>query len=314
MSLRATISAVVLFVVSRKRTAWRYAMAAALAFMVGASGRVEADIIVYATGDNGAADTFGTLDLTTGQYIQSGTPSQIVASLTSGAGGTLYAGVTNYSRGSEHLYTISAAGALTQFGSVVSSSSGYGFWGLAYAGPSGFYAVDAMFPSNFDKIAADGNSLSVVGTLPTTAISQGELAYGPNGSLYYTNASLSSPPQFYSVDPLTGAATAVGTGLNTLDNHPLTLVAAGGQLYGIDNGSSSGSPLGIPIYTINTTTGLATLTGVDVTGLPSGYTLDTAAPLSTVPEPSTLTLAVLGFGGFALDGLRRFWRRKKKGT
>jgi hypothetical protein len=283
---------------------------AAVGFMVGASGRVEADVIVYATGDNGLTATFGTLDLTTGQYIQSGTPSQIVASLTSGPGGTLYAGVTDYKTGNQHLYTISASGALTQFGTATSSPSGVGFWGLAYAGSSGFYAVDATRPSNFDRIAADGNSLSVVGTLPTALLSQGELAYGPDGSLYYTSASLSSA-QLYRVDPLTGAATAVGTGLHTFDNNPLTLVTAGGQLYGIDNGG--GSPLGIPIYTINTTTGLATPTGAYVTGLPSGYTLDTAAPQSAVPEPSTLTLAVIGFGGFALAGLRRLWRRKWAG-
>ncbi len=70
--------------------------------------------------------------------------------------------------------------------------------------------------------------------------------------------------------------TAIGTGENTLNNDPLTLVAAGGQIYGIDTASVSGSELGIPIYTVDTTTGVATPTGVSVTGLHRGFTLDTA--------------------------------------
>ena len=68
----------------------------------------------------------------------------------------------------------------------------------------------------------------------------------------------------------TGAATAVGSGLGTTD--PLALVSVGSTLYGID----TFMPSNPSIYTIDTTTGVATEIGT-VSGLPTGYTLDTMA-------------------------------------
>ena len=65
----------------------------------------------------------------------------------------------------------------------------------------------------------------------------------------------------------------------TFDNDPLTLVDTAGRLYGIDTVEATGSGP-INIYTINTATGVATATGVTVAGLPSGYTLDTAASIA----------------------------------
>ena len=84
----------------------------------------------------------------------------------------------------------------------------------------------------------------------------------------------------------------------------MTLVTAGGQLYGIDTIELSGSGP-INIYTIDTTTGVAIATGATVTGLASGFTLDTA---TAVPEPSSLVLyAIAGVIGLVVARARSKW-------
>jgi hypothetical protein len=92
----------------------------------------------------------------------------------------------------------------------------------------------------------------------------------------------------YQVNTTTGAATALGSGLGTSD--PLALVSVGSTLYGID----TFIPSAPSIFIINSTTGVATEIGT-VSGLPTGYTLDT---LASVPEPSTITL--FGTGALVL--------------
>ena len=90
-----------------------------------------------------------------------------------------------------------------------------------------------------------------------------------------------------------------------MNNDPLTLVTVGGTLYGIDTVTPSGSGA-INIYTINTTTGVATATGVTVTGLNPGFTIDTAAYPAVVPEPSSIVLCgVAGVVGLAAARARR---------
>ena len=78
----------------------------------------------------------GTLDLSTGVFTVTAELSQEIYSLAA-AGGTLYAGSAD-----GHIYTVGSGGALTQFGTVTSD---IGFWGLAYAGSNGFYAVNPGF-------------------------------------------------------------------------------------------------------------------------------------------------------------------------
>jgi hypothetical protein len=267
---------------------------AALLLALGVTAETRAGNVVYATADNGTTFLFGTMDLTTGQFTQVATTTPLFGSITGGAGGTLYGGEGNLNF---NLDTISPSGMTTRFGSVTAPSNSFGFTGLASAGVAGFYAIyqtgslPGPFSATLEHISADGNSSSVVGTLSSSfwSFNSGNLAFGPNGKLYFNVwPTPSDVATLYEVNTTTGAATAVGSGLGTTD--PLALVSVGSTLYGIDTFVPS-TP---SIFTIRTTTGVATAIGT-VSGLPTGYTLDTMA---SVPEPATITL--LGTGALAL--------------
>ncbi len=269
---------------------WFHAMVAILLLALGAAAETRADSVVYATADNGTTNLFGKMDLTTGQFTQISTTTPLFGSLTVGPGGTIYGGEGNLNY---NLATISPSGVPSQFGTVTAPSNSYGFTGLASAGAAGFYAINQVgslpgpFSATLEHISADGNSSSVVGTLSTSfwSFNSGNLAFGPNGNLYFNVwPTPSNVATLYQVNTTTGAATAVGSGLGTTD--PLALATVGSTLYGIDTFIPS-TP---SIFTINTTTGVATEIGT-VSGLPTGYTLDT---LASVPEPATITL--LGTG------------------
>ena len=181
-----------------------------------------------------------------------------------------------------------------QFGTVAAPSTSLGFLGLASAGAAGFFADSvtnmpsiSAYTATLDRVSADGSSSSVVGTIGNfSSFNSGNLAFGPDGNLYFDAQALpvdysGAVATLYSVNTNTGVATAIGSGLGSGD--PLALVSNGTTLYGIDT-FEAGSP---QIYTINTTTGVGTLIG-SVSGLPSGYMLDTMA---YVPEPAPITPA-----------------------
>jgi hypothetical protein len=278
------------------------AIAALVVLLARATPPARADFVVAATASAGpgSASILGQLDLTTGGWTAIATLSINVISLTSGPGGTLYAGGND-----GNLYTLGSVSTATRFGSV---SDPYVLSGLAYAGSAGFVGVQAdINPYGADsvKIAPDGNSLSAPSFLGAQFFgfgsSGGALAYGPDGSLYFDALPLAGTlpglAQLFSLDPTTGTAIAIGSNLG-VGYDPLSLVTVGGTLYGIDSVQASGSGL-IEIDAIDTASGKATATGIDVTGLPDGYTLDAAASVSSVvPEPSSLELALVG-GMFA---------------
>lgn len=97
-------------VISTKRFAQ---VALVLGLIVVAGGLARADIVVDATFSSGGNSTFGTLDLTTGQFSSLTTLSVTVVGLTSSPNGTLYGGALD-----GNLYTISSTGVVTQFGTV----------------------------------------------------------------------------------------------------------------------------------------------------------------------------------------------------
>ena len=259
----------------------RFALAALMSGLIAAIGEqaVAGPTIDVTASSNGATNSlFGTLDLSTGQFSQLSALSVTVEGLTTGANGTLYAGASD-----GNLYTISG-GVASRYG----TASGPLYFGLASAGAAGFYAADAS--TNFlDRVSSNGNSISTVGGLNPTIGGSGCLAFGTNGTLYFNGLDSLGTSALFAVNTTTGATTEIGSGLGTLANDSLTLVNVGGQLFGIDTVELSGfGP--INIYTINTTTGVATATGVTVSGLAAGFTLDTA---TAVPEPSSLAMCVL---------------------
>jgi hypothetical protein len=282
---------------------WFHWAAATLFLALGAVAETRADTVVYATADNGTTFLFGTMDLTTGQFTQIATTTPLFGSLTAGPGGTLYGGAGNLDL---NLYAISPSGATSQIGTAAAPSDSYGYTGLASEGAAGFFGVAQVgvipgpFTATLEHIAANGSSSSVVGTMGTTfgSFNSGNLAFGPTGALYFNAWNASFVSTLYSVDTSTGAATAVGSGLGSTD--PLALVSVGTMLYGID----TFAPTDPAIYTINTTTGVATEIGT-VSGLPTGYTLDTMA---SVPEPATITL--LGTGAIVVMFFSRRLQRK----
>jgi hypothetical protein len=282
----------------------RRLVSAVLAIISGMWGRADAGTVVWVA-DLTQAGTpqIGTLDLSNGQFTATGTASQSITALTTGSDGTLYAG-TGFS---DHIYTVAKDGALTQLGSATAPSF---VFGLADAGSNGFFATafaNAQQGFVLVQFSTNGNSISTVGNLglnPFVTFPTGALAFGPNGNLYYNSTTVSGFDQLYQVNPATGAATAVGSGLGLSNGNLLTLVAADGTLYGIGTAPNSGNG----IYTIDTTTGIASFTGVSSA---SDILINAAAPM--VPEPSTLTLlltstvALVGLGyQRSRAGRRRF--------
>ncbi len=243
---------------------------------------------------------FGTMDLTTGQFTEISATSPLVDSLAASPGGTLYAWGDD-----TNLYTISPAGATSQDVAITPPGSSYRVLGIASAGAAGFFANsvtpngDGTFTSILDHMSADGTSISPIGTMGASfdTSNTGDLAFAPNGTLYFDTENASGVPTLYSVNTTNGAATAVGSGLN--EPKPLTLVSVGTVLYGID----TYSPTNPAIYTIDTTTGVATYVAT-VTGLGTGYFLDTMAlQTASMPAINTSSLtsvqsnAVVNFGG-----------------
>jgi hypothetical protein len=260
-------------------------------------GVASAQATIYVTADNGTTNLFGTLNIATGQFTQLNTTSPLFYALTTGRGGQIFGADAN----SGGLFKISPSGVTMPFGSVTAPSA---FYGLAYSAATGSFFADNLGSTSVDlySVAGDGNSSSFIKTLagPNSGIfPTGNLAFGPHGTLYFNfsgdqiNATNS---KLYTVDTSTGALTAVGSGLGTTI---LTLFSDGKTLYGIDTFDTSG----LGIFSINTTTGVATQIST-VTGLPpsNDYFLDTAT--SSVPDTGSslqllslaLTVLIIGNG------------------
>ena len=253
---------------------------------------------IYVAADNGSTNLFGTLDLASGQFSQIATTDPLFYALTAGAGGKIFGADLN----SGHLFTISKSGASTQFGSSTAPDA---FQGLAYSKSTGNFLAANVGQTTVTlySIAGNGNSHSLIGEMVGAnspgLFPTGNLAFGPAGQLYFDYlAADSTSAALYTVDTSTGGLTAVGSGLGT---DILTLFSDGNSLYGIDTDfTPNDAPLGI--YTINTTTGVATQVST-VTGLPGDYFLDAA----TVSTPDTgSTFGLLSLVLTALLGANRF--------
>jgi len=256
---------------------------------------------IYVAADNlEGTNLFGTLNVATGKFIQITTTDQVFLGLTSGPGGKLHGADVN----SGHLFTISTAGATTQYGSVTAPSS---FFGLAYSRSAEKFFADDLSPTNVNlhSITKDGNSSSFVGQLagPDSGFfPTGNLVFGPGGNLYFNYSSdlvNGSNSTLYMVDTSSGALTAIGSGLGS---GILALFSDGAALYGIDANLTSD----IGVFSIDTTTGVATRVST-LTGLPSDNFFVDAAAVSTADTGSTFALFI--FALTLLLGRSHFRRR-----
>lgn len=272
------------------------AASVALALCSIASGMAAA--AVYVTADNGTTNLFGTLDVATGQFNEIRTTDPLFYALTTGANGQLFGADLS----SGHLFTINKSGATAQYGSSTAPDM---FQGLAYSKSAGnFFAVNVgQTTVTLHSIAGNGNSTALIGEMVGAnspgLFPTGDLVFGPGGQLYFDYlAADSASAALYTVNPLTGALTPVGSGLGT---DILNLFSDGKTLYGIDTDfTSNDAPLGI--YTINTTTGLATQIST-VTGLPGDYYLDTST-FSAADSGMTFGLLLISLSALLMAGSR----------
>jgi hypothetical protein len=98
--------------------------------------------------------------------------------------------------------------------------------------------------------------------------------FSPSQELYGMTTHFVNPPRLYRINPVTGAATLVGsTGLSILTEGDIGFDPTTGQLYGLFVGSTK------QLMTINTTTGAATLIGPTGLDDPSGLAFDSSGNL-----------------------------------
>jgi hypothetical protein len=252
---------------------------------------------------------FGTLDSTTGVFSQITTlsyPSLYGMGFT--PDGTMYAtDQANPLGGVDQVDP--ATGGLTSLGTLgIDSPTG------STVGPDGLiYAVSSDTNAVFYTIDPATLAVNPIGS-PFIFSSDGlaVFASGPctDGICFYTDAAgtgTDGADTLWAVDPVTGAATAIGTGFGTEAGTGIQIFAganANGTVYGVSGDDDSN------LYTINLTTGLATAAAT-ITGngaQDAGWTA-LAYDDPPVPEPSTDLLVGLGLG---LAGLASAVRRRRR--
>jgi hypothetical protein len=240
--------------------------------------------VTSASGDTlyaNLSDSFGTLDPTTGVFTPLGTSPSIFG-MGFAPDGTLYATDSATPAGVYQVDPLS--GNLTSLGSLISDSA----TGSTVGSDGLIYAVSADPNAIFFTIDPTTLAENVINS--GFAFSSDGLAVFANGT-FYTDAIGGGNDVLEAVDPVTGVATQIGTGMGVQ-------IFAGANVNGtIYGGAADGN-----LYSIEPSTGLATFDAT-ITGS-SG---DVFA-LASVPEPST---AMLAGAGIALIGLVFTVRRRR---
>ena len=235
-----------------------------------------ADAIAYmSTG----TDQFGTIDLNTGVFTQSGNSGQTLSGL-GVAGGKLYGGVAD----TGNLYQVNPANgalALVGAGTINYLATGSTTSGLyALGGPNTAGAALSLYSIN----PATGAATLIGPTgldLSTTVVDTVGISTGSD-TLYLTFGPSFSSSTLYSVNVTTGAAASIG---NTGGDGVGAILFENGTLYGGSN--TNGVSLADSVYTLNPSTGAGTFVANESGGATQ---FDGLAPVTaaTVPEPRCL--------------------------
>jgi hypothetical protein len=255
-------------------------------------GQAQADFIDYAwSGFNLPTGQFGTLNLQTGVFTQTGTlPGGIIGGdMARLPGGPLYAMTFSTS----DLILINPL--TTQITTV--GHSGNGILGIAFRQDSTLFGFTYQDMYRIDPTTGAATLIGHMGNFVSTN-SSFDVRFDANGNLFLVEQNGAPTSSLYSVNVSTGLATLVGpTGfpVNALDFE-------NGTLYGFtENGK---------IISINTLTGAGTFL-VNESGMTAAFINAVATadpgPVSTVPEPSSLIL--LGVGAVCVLG---YGRRQRK--
>ncbi|MGH9352279.1 MAG: PEP-CTERM sorting domain-containing protein [Terriglobia bacterium] len=155
---------------------------------------------------------------------------------------------------------------------------------------SGLYGVGA--DGNLYSFSAATDTLTLIGPTGVSPVQQQGLSVN-SGALYFDSAG-----NLYTLNTATGAATLIGPMDTT--NDVGAMLWEDGTLYGTD---APGDSQKAEIFTINTTTGVATDTGLGgAAGIGGGGLAPDPVPTST-PEPAGLLLMATGL--LVLAGLLR---------
>lgn len=161
------------------------------------------------------------------------------------------------------------------------------------------YAIDQNSPAGVYSLTPPSTTINPIG--PTSIASpDGLLAFSPKGTLYTDSFNISGDA-LYSIDRKTGQSTPIGTGFGA-GIGIATGLFLNGTFFGFGGNFNDNS---LDVYTINTSTGLATVYGTYSLGTgDNSEILGVALAPSSVPEPSTL---LMGIASIVLMGMASVW-------
>jgi len=274
---------------TRRLRAFRFAPAALsllVPVLTGALTQTARAQTVYAAG---SGNEFGTLNLATGQFTQTGTLVGTLYGLGFTSDGTLY-GVDAQSQ----LYQVDpATGGETLEGHIspdsvfTATASGGLLYGLTGASSAVFFSISPT-TQTATELATD------------TGITPDGLFASNGGTLYATSMTDMGVSALYRLTT-GGTVTMLGsTGITDSSQTFGAGVFVGDTLYGFNSNSG--------IYTFDTSTGAATLTHAYNLGTSSDTLYAAAFAPAAAPEPSvpaTLLFGVLSLGALILKARRR---------
>lgn len=183
--------------------------------------------------------------------------------------------------------------------------------GLAFSCEGVLYLTTQDDPGSLYVVDPGTGAASLVGTFGSDIDGNG-IAFGPPSAACASGAYIvdgdPSPPDLLCVDLGTGAATLIGSLVAPLEGQPGIDFDVTGTLWAVEDDP------GVGIYRVNTTTGVATYAGYDLSAgtfdnlaITPGFCARQAAPLPAPAMSSGMLIALLvALLAVAFVGLRRF--------